>query len=117
MGYGQGLGRGLGTNVRVITPGGFGFRCGSLGWGFSPGVGRISLAKSTSPLKSAFFHATPATPHHTTLKLAFGLGCPILHVSHHVLNSRPTIPQVLKRLEGFTLNIFLKLLNKTIFLF
>ncbi|MFS7895260.1 hypothetical protein Hanom_Chr00s002586g01701741 [Helianthus anomalus] len=39
-GMGRGLGRGLGTNAHVTTPGGLGFRRGPLGWGFSPGVGR-----------------------------------------------------------------------------
>ncbi|MFS7977117.1 hypothetical protein Hanom_Chr10g00900361 [Helianthus anomalus] len=38
MGYGAGLGCGLGTNTHVTTPGGLGFRCGPLGGGFSPGV-------------------------------------------------------------------------------
>ncbi|MFS7968892.1 hypothetical protein Hanom_Chr09g00802811 [Helianthus anomalus] len=40
MVYGAGLGRELGTNVKVITSGGLGFRRDSLGRGFSPGVGR-----------------------------------------------------------------------------
>ncbi|MFS8033768.1 hypothetical protein Hanom_Chr17g01573441 [Helianthus anomalus] len=40
MGYGAGLGRGLGTNAQVTIPGGLGFRRGSLGGGFSPGIGR-----------------------------------------------------------------------------
>ncbi|MFS7999029.1 hypothetical protein Hanom_Chr12g01161151 [Helianthus anomalus] len=35
-----GMGRGLGTNVQVTILGGFGFRRGPLGGGFSPGVGR-----------------------------------------------------------------------------
>ncbi|KAJ0595200.1 putative PWWP domain containing protein PWWP2 [Helianthus annuus] len=39
-GMGRGLGRGLGTNAQVTTPGGLGFRRGLLGGGFSPGVGR-----------------------------------------------------------------------------
>ncbi|MFS7992617.1 hypothetical protein Hanom_Chr12g01084451 [Helianthus anomalus] len=39
MGYGAGLGRGLGINAHVITSGGFGFGRGPLGGGFSPGVG------------------------------------------------------------------------------
>ncbi|KAJ0666142.1 putative P-type Ca(2+) transporter [Helianthus annuus] len=39
-GIGRGLGRGLGTNAQVTTPGGLGFRRGPLGGGFSPGVGR-----------------------------------------------------------------------------
>ncbi|KAJ0734439.1 hypothetical protein HanPI659440_Chr11g0420131 [Helianthus annuus] len=40
MGYGVGVGRGLGTNAQVTTPGGLGFRRGPLGGCFSPGVGR-----------------------------------------------------------------------------
>ncbi|MFS8031057.1 hypothetical protein Hanom_Chr17g01541291 [Helianthus anomalus] len=40
MGYGVGLGRGLRTNTLVTTLGGFGFRHGPLGGGFSPCVGR-----------------------------------------------------------------------------
>ncbi|MFS7916314.1 hypothetical protein Hanom_Chr02g00175681 [Helianthus anomalus] len=39
-GMGRGLGRGLGTNAQVTTPGGLGFRHGPLGGGFSLGVGR-----------------------------------------------------------------------------
>ncbi|KAJ0755297.1 hypothetical protein HanPI659440_Chr09g0356441 [Helianthus annuus] len=35
-----GMGRGLGANAQVTTPGGLGFRRGPLGGGFSPGVGR-----------------------------------------------------------------------------
>ncbi|MFS7941119.1 hypothetical protein Hanom_Chr05g00472401 [Helianthus anomalus] len=34
------MGRGLGTNAQVTTPGGLGFRRGPLGGGFSPGVRR-----------------------------------------------------------------------------
>ncbi|MFS7976634.1 hypothetical protein Hanom_Chr10g00894671 [Helianthus anomalus] len=37
---GRRLGRGLGTNAHVTTPGGLGFRRDPLGGGFSPGVGR-----------------------------------------------------------------------------
>ncbi|MFS7889714.1 hypothetical protein Hanom_Chr00s000004g01610261 [Helianthus anomalus] len=37
---GRGLGRGLGRNAQVTTPGGLGFWRGPLGGGFSPGVGR-----------------------------------------------------------------------------
>ncbi|MFS7936806.1 hypothetical protein Hanom_Chr05g00420111 [Helianthus anomalus] len=37
---GRGLGRGLGTNAQVTTPGGLGFQRGPFGVGFSPGVGR-----------------------------------------------------------------------------
>ncbi|MFS7935904.1 hypothetical protein Hanom_Chr05g00409041 [Helianthus anomalus] len=37
---GRELGRGLGTNAHLITPGGLGFGRGPLGGGFSPGVGR-----------------------------------------------------------------------------
>ncbi|MFS7908658.1 hypothetical protein Hanom_Chr01g00085731 [Helianthus anomalus] len=33
------MGRGLGTNAQVTTPGGLGFRRGPLGGSFSPGVG------------------------------------------------------------------------------
>ncbi|MFS7971407.1 hypothetical protein Hanom_Chr09g00832471 [Helianthus anomalus] len=40
MGYGTGLGRGLGTNTQVIISGGLGFWRGTLGGGFSPGIGR-----------------------------------------------------------------------------
>ncbi|MFS7913848.1 hypothetical protein Hanom_Chr02g00146571 [Helianthus anomalus] len=40
MGYGAGVGAWLGTNAHVTTPGVLGFRCGPLGEGFSPGVGR-----------------------------------------------------------------------------
>ncbi|MFS7927316.1 hypothetical protein Hanom_Chr04g00307641 [Helianthus anomalus] len=40
MGYGAGLGRGLGTNTHVIIPGGFGFRRGPLGGVYSLDVGR-----------------------------------------------------------------------------
>ncbi|MFS8005917.1 hypothetical protein Hanom_Chr13g01243001 [Helianthus anomalus] len=36
---GMGLGRGLGTNTQVTTPGGLGFWRGPIGGGFSPGVG------------------------------------------------------------------------------
>ncbi|MFS7973331.1 hypothetical protein Hanom_Chr09g00855341 [Helianthus anomalus] len=35
-----GMGRGLGTNAQVTTPGGLGFRRRPMGGGFSPGVGR-----------------------------------------------------------------------------
>ncbi|MFS7963087.1 hypothetical protein Hanom_Chr08g00734031 [Helianthus anomalus] len=47
---GRGLGRELGTNAQVTTPGGLGFQRGPLGGGFCPGVGhavfrgRLSLA-------------------------------------------------------------------------
>ncbi|KAM0005901.1 hypothetical protein Hdeb2414_s0017g00499981 [Helianthus debilis subsp. tardiflorus] len=58
------------------------------------------MAKSTS-------HATPATLHHTPLKLAFGLGCPILHVSHHVPNPRPTILHGLTWIKWLILCTFL----------
>ncbi|MFS7897790.1 hypothetical protein Hanom_Chr04g00354491 [Helianthus anomalus] len=34
-----GMGRGLGTNAHVTTPGRLGFRRGPLGGGFSPDVG------------------------------------------------------------------------------
>ncbi|MFS7928204.1 hypothetical protein Hanom_Chr04g00318021 [Helianthus anomalus] len=37
---GRGLGRGLGINAQVTTPGGLGFRRGPFGVGFRPGVGR-----------------------------------------------------------------------------
>ncbi|MFS7941122.1 hypothetical protein Hanom_Chr05g00472451 [Helianthus anomalus] len=49
---GRGLGRGLGTNAQVTTPGGLGFRRGPLGGGFSPGVGQgypHDMAKSHWP--------------------------------------------------------------------
>ncbi|KAJ0832685.1 hypothetical protein HanPSC8_Chr15g0681491 [Helianthus annuus] len=44
-----GLGRGLGTNAHVTTPGGFGFRRGPLSGGFSPGVGRGYEHDMTEP--------------------------------------------------------------------
>ncbi|MFS7995099.1 hypothetical protein Hanom_Chr12g01114071 [Helianthus anomalus] len=34
------MGCGLGTNAHITTLGGLRFRCGPLGGGFSPGVGR-----------------------------------------------------------------------------
>ncbi|MFS7994359.1 hypothetical protein Hanom_Chr12g01105001 [Helianthus anomalus] len=37
---GRELGRGLGTNAHLTTPGGIGFGRGPLGGGFNPGVGR-----------------------------------------------------------------------------
>ncbi|MFS7949498.1 hypothetical protein Hanom_Chr06g00572261 [Helianthus anomalus] len=40
MGYGAGVGGGLGTNAQVTTPGGLGFQYGPFGVGFSPDVGR-----------------------------------------------------------------------------
>ncbi|MFS7956977.1 hypothetical protein Hanom_Chr07g00660971 [Helianthus anomalus] len=42
MGYGRGLGRGFERNAQVITPGGLGFRRGSLGGSLRPGVGHAS---------------------------------------------------------------------------
>ncbi|MFS7916234.1 hypothetical protein Hanom_Chr02g00174721 [Helianthus anomalus] len=49
MGYGAGLGRGLGINAHVITPGGLGFVRGLLGGGFSPGVRRAYPHDMTEP--------------------------------------------------------------------
>ncbi|MFS7958386.1 hypothetical protein Hanom_Chr07g00677871 [Helianthus anomalus] len=40
MGYGVGLGRGLGINAQVTTLGGLGFWRDPFGVGFRPGVGR-----------------------------------------------------------------------------
>ncbi|MFS8003762.1 hypothetical protein Hanom_Chr13g01217731 [Helianthus anomalus] len=88
MGYGAGLGRGLGLNAQVTTPGGLGFRCGPFGVGFRPGVGWSNPHDMAKP----YWSRALATPYHTPLKLAIGLGCPIFHVSHHAPKSRPTIP-------------------------
>ncbi|MFS8013434.1 hypothetical protein Hanom_Chr14g01332921 [Helianthus anomalus] len=102
--------RGLGTNAQVTTPGGLRFQRGPFGVGFSPGVRRgyphdmtephwpraLAMAE---PRYDVAWPRHPATPHHTLLKLTFGLGCPILYVSHHTSNPCPTIP------HGLTLEL------------
>ncbi|MFS8022055.1 hypothetical protein Hanom_Chr16g01434931 [Helianthus anomalus] len=82
------MGRGLERNVQVTILGELGFGRDSIGVGFSPSVGRSYPHDMVKP----HWLRALATPHHTPLKLAFGLGCSILHVSHHTPNPRPTIP-------------------------
>ncbi|MFS8031831.1 hypothetical protein Hanom_Chr17g01550541 [Helianthus anomalus] len=84
------MGRGLERNAQVTTPGGLGFRRGPIGVGFSPSVGRGYPHDLVKP----HWPRALATPHHTPLKLAFGLGCPILHVSHHAPTHAPPYPTV-----------------------
>ncbi|MFS7950750.1 hypothetical protein Hanom_Chr07g00586851 [Helianthus anomalus] len=90
------LGRVLGINAQVTTPGGLGFRCGPFGVGFRPGVGRGYPHDMAEPHCPRVLATPPQPPHHTPFKLALGLGCPIFHVSHHAPNPRPTIPHDLR---------------------
>ncbi|KAF5804646.1 hypothetical protein HanXRQr2_Chr05g0199511 [Helianthus annuus] len=56
------MGRGLGTNAHVTTPGGLGFGCGPLGGGFSPALGgathmtwRNLIGQEHYPFEIGFF--------------------------------------------------------------
>ncbi|MFS8024310.1 hypothetical protein Hanom_Chr16g01461721 [Helianthus anomalus] len=86
MGYGAGVGAWVGEKRPSHHPGGLGFGRGPIGVGFSSGVGRGYPHDMVKP----HWPRALATLHHTPLKLAFGLGCPILHVSHHAPNSHST---------------------------
>ncbi|MFS8028599.1 hypothetical protein Hanom_Chr16g01512411 [Helianthus anomalus] len=62
---------------------GLGFSVARLAWDSARTLGGATRMTWRNLIMMWLGHATPAAPHHTPLKLAFGLGCPILHVSHH----------------------------------